>query len=127
ARQLRRVRCGAFALALLCRKRPCNVLAHERRGVVGAVLERAHDLRAVGRVAEPDREIAQPALVTDAPDCATLRARFELLLAPGEQRDELGVVQSVAHVEVGVAVRLRILVPWTDELAVVAAVDTVAD
>src|SRR6185503_4847749 len=51
----------------------------------------------------------------------------ELLLGPGEQLDQRGAVQAVARLEVLLAGRLREAIPRAHQLAVVAAVDPVAD
>src|SRR5882672_9272059 len=43
------------------------------------------------------------------------------------QPDRLGAVQAVAQAEIGLGRRLRVSIPWADELAIVAAGDRVAD
>ena len=63
------------------------------------------------RVAEPDREVARPALVADAADRAAREPGVELGFGPREQRDEIGVVESVAHGESGLGRVLREPVP----------------
>src|SRR4030095_9806191 len=77
-------------------KRPRDVLAHQRRWVVDARAQRSGDGGIAGRVAEPHRQIAQPALVTDTPNRAAARAFVELRFRPCEQRDEIGIVEAVA-------------------------------
>ena len=80
------------------------------------------------RVAERHGDVAQPALVADAPDRAALHARVELLARPREELDERRVVEAVAHRgEIRLGRRLREAVPRAHELAVVAAIDAVAD
>src|SRR5689334_427883 len=86
-----------------------------------------HYLGRARRVAQPDREIAQPALVADAPDRRASHARVEIGLAPREELDELRPLEAVARREVRLAAGLREAVPRADRLAVVAAVDPVAD
>src|SRR3569832_2414463 len=65
--------------------------------------------------------------MADAADGAAFHATIEFLLAPGEQIDQHRLVQAVTHAVVRQACALRELVPWADELAIVAAVDTIAD
>ena len=78
----------------MLRQRPRDVLANDRGVVVRARRERRAHLRAVRRVAEGDREVAEPRLVADAPDGAPTRALEELGLCPREQRDEGAAVQT---------------------------------
>src|SRR5262245_40220071 len=54
-------------------------------------------------------------------------AAAELLLAPRKQFHQRRTVQSIAHVEVSERRHLRVLVPRTYELAIVAAINAVAD
>ena len=83
---------------------------------------------AAQRVAERDREVALPALEADAADRAALGLAQEVVLVPGpERRAARGASSAGADVEVGDRARARELVPRADELAVVAAVDAVAD
>src|ERR1044072_3711956 len=79
------------------------------------------------RVAQADGEVAQPPLVADAPDGRALQAFVELGLGPREQLHERGAVEAVARLEVLLGARLGEAVPRTDELAVVAAGDAIAD
>src|SRR5690606_3952455 len=65
--------------------------------------------------------------MTDAPDGAAFRLPEKFLLAPREQVDQLGVVEALARREVVLGAELRELVPGAEQLAVVAAVDAVAD
>src|SRR5690554_6644490 len=72
-RRLRRSS-GAYALA---GERPADVFAHERRGIVHPGTQRGHRARAVARIAQSHREVAQPALVADAADRAAGEAFLE--------------------------------------------------
>jgi hypothetical protein len=99
--------------------------------VAGASLQRKHNARIAGqagvsRIAQPDRDIAQPAFVADAADCAALQPLVEFLLGPGKQLGQRSAVQAVAHIEVRQACALRELVPRADQLAVIAAQHPVA-
>src|SRR5437763_1700882 len=89
--------------------------------------QRSDDLRRAGRVAQPDGEVAQPALVADAPDRRARKPFVKLRLCPGEKLDHRGAIEAVARLEIRFSARLRKPVPWADELAVVAAVDAIAD
>src|SRR5204862_7066027 len=60
-------------------------------------------------------------------DRAAFGVAQELGLAPAPQREQRRVGERLARVEVRQGAALRVLVPRADELAVVAAVDAVAD
>src|SRR5262245_1774524 len=85
-----------------------------------------HGLRR-GRVAESHGDVAQPALVADAPDRRALQPLDELGLGPREQLDQRGVLETIAGLEVLLTTHLCEAVPRANRLAVVAAVDAVAD
>src|SRR6185295_18738007 len=89
--------------------------------------QRLDDALARRRVAQADGEVAQPALVADAVDRAAGQAAMKVLLAPAEQLCQFCLVQAIADTEVRLVRKLRVFVPGTRELAVVAAVDAVAD
>src|SRR4051812_11418842 len=89
--------------------------------------QRLHHLGRRRRISQSDREVTQPALVADAPDRRAAQPLLELRLAPGEELDHRRAVEAVTHLEVRLRARLREAVPRADELAVVAAVDPVAD
>src|SRR5207248_2613944 len=92
-----------------------------------ASLERPDDIRRGRRITERHGEIARPALVADAVDGRATHALLELRLAPAEQLRQRCGIQAMAHLEIRVRGRARELVPRTHELAVVAAVDAIAD
>src|SRR5436190_8522379 len=89
--------------------------------------QRRQHRRRARRVAQADREVAQPALVADAPDRRAAQALVELGLRPAEELDQRRAVEAVAHLEVRLVARLREAVPGADELAIVAAVNPVAN
>src|SRR5882724_9029380 len=89
--------------------------------------ERRDDRRRAWRIAQAHREVAQPALVADAPDGRAAQALVEIGLRPGEKLDQRCLVEAVTDLEIGLGRRLRKSVPRADELAIVAAVDAVAD
>ena len=112
-------------------QRPVDVLAHQR-----AARRRAAPASAAR---SPHRRVARSALPS-----ATARLRCQRawpmrrIALPSVRRrnsaslqahscSSVGAVQRVARVEVGQRRALRVLVPRADELAVVAAVDAVAD
>src|SRR5512140_2947566 len=107
------------------------MLAHQRRRMVAASPQCSNHLQCVrrrwGNIPKPDREIAQPAFVTDAMDRAAEQARMELLFAPRKKLGELYVVETVTHREIRLDAYLRKLVPRARQLAIVAAVDAIAD
>src|SRR3954471_17710680 len=89
--------------------------------------ERRDDRRRAWRIAEAHREVAQPALVADAPDRRATQALVEISLGPGEKVDQRRLVEAIADLEIRLGRGLRESVPRADELAIVAAVDAVAD
>src|SRR6266581_1960153 len=111
----------------MTRKRPGDVLAHQRRRVLRARTQRGDHALLLGCIAESHGEIAQPALLADPQDRRACHPLAELALGPSGKLDELGAVEAVAHPEVRLRRDLRVAVPGADELAVVAAEDAVAD
>ena len=83
-------------------QRPLHVLAHQRRRMVGARIQRRHDGRVaapgVGRIAEADGEVAQPALVADAADGAAFGLAQKGGLVPRKQdKRERGIFSRLIH------------------------------
>src|SRR3990172_12408482 len=99
--------------------------------MIAASLQCGNHLRRARRrwrnVPKPDREIAQPALVTDAVDRTAEQARVEVRFAPGEKFHQSDGVAAVAHREIRLGAHLGEFVPRAYELAIVAAVDAIAD
>src|ERR1700719_4289802 len=95
--------------------------------MLGAATQRLEQCGRCGRVAERDRNVAQPSLVADAADRAASSPFEELRLAPREKLDELRVVQPVPHREVLLAGGACELIPRADQLAIIATVDAIAD
>ena len=89
--------------------------------MVRACTQRLDHIARSRRVAQADGEVAQPALVADAPDRRALQAPIELGFGPREQLHQRGAVEAIAGLEVFLRARLGEPVPRTDELAVVAA------
>src|SRR6266849_5189190 len=87
---------------------------------------RQHRRRA-RRIAQADREVAQPALVADAPDRRAAQALVEFGLGPAEELDQRRPIEAVTHLEIRLVARLGEAVPWADELAIVAAVNPISD
>src|SRR5262245_2475399 len=108
-------------------KGPSDVLAYELGRMVRACTEGFDYRRRSGRVAQPHGEVAQPALIADAADRRALQPLVELAFRPAEELDQARAVQSVAGLEIALGARPGEAVPGADELAVVAAVDAVAD
>src|SRR5262245_138709 len=108
-------------------KGPSDVFAYQLGGMVRACTQGLDYRRRSGRVAKPDGEVAQPALVADAADRRALQALLELAFRPAEELHEARAVEAVAGLEIALAARPGESVPRADELAVVAAVDEVAD
>src|SRR3954470_19387225 len=108
-------------------QRPFDVLAHQRRRIVPPRLQRRDDLWCGRRIAKPDGEVPQPTLIADAPDRRALQPLVEVPLGPGEQLDQRRAVEAVSRLKIRLGGRTREAIPRTNRLAVVAAVDTVAD
>src|SRR5271154_2805525 len=89
--------------------------------------QRRDDFGRRGCVAKCDGDVAQPSLVADARNGAAAGLRQKLCLAPGEQAGKLRVIESVPYREVFCGSGARKLVPRTYQLAIVTAVDAIAD
>src|SRR5262245_28966266 len=113
--------------AVMPSKRPLDVFSYEGRGMVRACTQGPDYLGRARRIAQSHGKVAQPALVADAPDRRALHPLAELGLGPGEELDERGAVEPVARLEVLLVARPGEAVPGAGELAIVAAVDAVAD
>ena len=79
------------------------------------------------RIAHGHRHVAQPAFMANAADGAAFGALQKLGFSPGKQRGELLAGQAGAFVKVGQCAALGKLVPGAGQLAVVAAINAVAD
>src|SRR5262245_28126104 len=78
-------------------------------------------------VSQSDRQVAQPALVADAPDRRAAQPLVELGFAPGEELHQRSLIQTVPGPEISFRRELGKPIPWANQLAVVAAVNPVAD
>ena len=65
--------------------------------------------------------------MADAVDGAAAQAIVKIVGAPAEQFGEHCIVKTVTHGKVRLAAGLRKTVPRADQLAIIAAVDTIAD
>src|SRR6185369_8157786 len=108
-----RSRARVLCVLLQC---PGDVLAHDCRGVVTARGQCSDDRGFARRVAECDRQIAQPALVAGATDRAAGRASLPFGLGPTEQLHEAATVERVPRREVVDLARVREFVPWAEQL-----------
>src|ERR1700741_1930787 len=79
------------------------------------------------RIPESYGQVAQPALVTDAPDRRAAQALVEFPFRPAEELDQRRVVEALADLEIRLMGRLGEAVPRAGELAIVAAVHAIAD
>jgi hypothetical protein len=108
------------------------MLPHQRRRIVGPGMQGGNNgwvvaQFALRRIAEPDRNIAQPALMSDAANRAAFEPLVEILLAPSKQLDQRNAVEAIAHIKVVQRRALREFVPRADYLAIVASQHPVAD
>ena len=95
--------------------------------MVGACCQRGGCRGAARGIAERHGQIAQPAFMTDAPDRRALGAGQEGRFIPGEELDQRCVGKPSAGPKVRLRGQLGKAVPGAGQLAVVAAVDAVAD
>ena len=114
-------------------QRPDDMLAHHVAGMVKPSLQgrpqisAQHLVRTAPQgIAQCHRHIAQPALMTDAPDWAAFGETQKFFFTPVEQGHQLLAAQARPFIEVGQGAAPGELVPGADELAVVAAIDAVA-
>ena len=107
--------------------RPPHVLAHQRRRMIRARTQRRCNFRRRRGVTQPYGDVAQPALMPNAPNRAACEALVEGRLAPRKQLDECHGVETVADGKVAQLAQLGEAVPWAGELTIVAAIDAIAD
>src|ERR1700690_514759 len=103
------------------------MLAHQGGGVLRAASQCFEHVGRARRIAESDRDVAQPAFVADAADGAAFRALQEIRFAPGKELDQLRAVEAVPRREILLGGGTRELVPRADQLTVIAAVNATAD
>src|SRR5271167_711429 len=111
---------------MLC-ERPLHVLAHQWRGMPRTAGKGRDNFGRSGGVAERDGDIAQPPFVADTSNRAAARFFQELKLGPGEQVGEARLIESMPDREVFLCRGAGKLVPWTNQLAVIAAENAIAD
>src|SRR2546425_11621578 len=108
-------------------KSPLHVFPNERRAVIEPGAQGGEDFGRARSVAQAHGQIAQPSLVADAANRRAAHALVEFGFAPGEQLGQGGPVEPVPYRKVIFPGNPREPVPWADRLAIVAAVDPVAD
>ncbi len=89
--------------------------------------QREHNAVPIGRIAQCHGDIAQPAQVADAAYCRAFGDAQKFFFRPVEQIEQLRRMQRGAGAEIVFVGELRKAVPRADQLAVVAAVDAVAE
>ena len=97
------------------------MLAHQCRWVLGTRSQRCNCLLARRGIAQAHRDITQPALVANTPNGRAFGVGQKLFLGPCEKRYKRFGVESVARREVLLGRHLGELIPWTHQLAVIAA------
>ena len=97
------------------------MLAHQCRRVVSTRSQRC-DCRVARRgITQAHRDIPQPALVANTPNWRAFGVGQKLVLGPSKKRYKRLGVESVARREVLLRRHLGELIPWTHQLAVIAA------
>src|SRR5687768_8808546 len=71
-------------LAFMSRQCPGHVLSHQRRRMLSVFAQRGHHTLAIWRIAQGNRQVAQPALVADPADRRTFGVAQEFLFSPVE-------------------------------------------
>src|SRR5450830_653642 len=84
-------------------------------------------MRSGSGIAETNCHIAQPTLVADTTDGAAFSIAIEILVTPVQQPHQTGTVETVAHIKIGQGRTLGKFVPGAKYLAIIAAIDTIAD
>ncbi len=127
AKQRRSDEQGFGLLSLLLCNRPFHMFANQRGWMVTARIQGVGDCPAWRCVAQRHGDIAQPAFMPYAADRRSFGALEKLVFAPGEQPGERRRIQAVARNEILLDALARKFVPGTDQLAIVAAVNAVAE
>ncbi len=83
-------RLASHSVRAVLRQRPRHVLAHQFAWIIGAGRNAAITSRRRRRIAKAHRDVAQPPLVADTPDCRALMPLVELHFVPGKQIDQRG-------------------------------------
>ena len=112
---------------MVLRKRPFDMLAHQGGGVLRTAAQCLEHFGRGRRIAESDRDVAQPSLVADAADRAAFRALQEIRFAPRKELDQLRAVEAVPRREILLGGGTRELIPRAGHLTVIAAVNAIAD
>jgi hypothetical protein len=79
---------------------PDDVLAHQRRRMIPPLAQGPEDARRRRCIAQRHGQIAQPAVMTDAPDRRALGAPEKLRLIPAEKRHQLRRMQTRTRPEI---------------------------
>ena len=103
------------------------MLPNDRRRVILARFERGDDIIATTGVTQRNGEVAEPLLIADPANGASLRSAAPGFLVPGEQFGQLYGIEAVPGSEVSLGRPHGELVPRAYQLAIVAAVNPVAD
>lgn len=113
-------------------QRPQHMFPDHGVRVFGAGLQACPYRRFVGnagaqRISHRHRNVAQPALMTNPANGAAFGEAQKLFLGPAKQCHQLLPREALALIKIGQRAALREPVPRANELAVVAAVNAVAD
>ena len=75
------------------------------RSILAPRAQRRGDLRRARRIAERNRNVAQPALIADPIDGRAAHALLEVVRRPGEKLGQARRIERVTHFEIGVCLR----------------------
>src|SRR6185312_12464092 len=113
--------------ALLLMQRPAYVFAYQRRSVIEARSQCLNDRLGEWRIPQADSQVAQPLLMSDAPNRTSGKPCLKLLSAPSEQLDQRRAIQAVSHGKIIFIGNCRKFVPGADKLAIIAAIYPITD
>src|SRR6056297_2915149 len=108
-------------------ERPFHVFANDRGWIVPASLQRRDNGGGGRRIAQAYGEVPEPAIEADPANRGAFGTRQERVFVPAEQFHQRAGIQVLARLKVVFVAKLRVAVPGAHRLAVVAAVDPVAD
>jgi hypothetical protein len=72
-------------------------------------------------IPECHSDIAQPALMPNAPDCAAFQSLIEFFFTPRKQINQRRTLQTITRIKVGQHAALREFIPWAGELTVITS------
>ena len=104
----------------LLKQCPVDMLLHECRYGWPFCVERSYNSCVARRIAKPYGDIPQPTFVANPANRRTFGIFQILGFAPVKKRHQVAIGQTMARQKIGFARKLRVFIPGTDCLAIVA-------